>query len=136
MYANDPKMAKKWQAHTPKNKKLPNKIKKKRNTESLDATTLVEAMQDPLDAMTSFGTSDYLKQYWKFQIAVNKTINDTIENYPALIEILEEVDGQSVLDRFNDGEISLADFFSHLEAAIEAAETTNTFSRPDRISDD
>lgn len=30
MYANEPKMAKKWEEHTPKNKKLPNKVKKKK----------------------------------------------------------------------------------------------------------
>lgn len=29
MYANDPKMAEKWQEHTPKDKKLPAKLKKK-----------------------------------------------------------------------------------------------------------
>jgi len=29
MYANDPKMAKKWQEHTPKGKKLPKKVEKK-----------------------------------------------------------------------------------------------------------
>jgi hypothetical protein len=29
MYANDPKMAEKWEAHTPKDKKLPKKKKKK-----------------------------------------------------------------------------------------------------------
>jgi len=30
MYANKPKMAKEWEAHTPKNKKLPKKAKKKK----------------------------------------------------------------------------------------------------------
>lgn len=30
MYANDPKMAKKWEKHTPQNKKLPKKKPKKR----------------------------------------------------------------------------------------------------------
>jgi hypothetical protein len=29
MYANDPKMAEKWEEHTPKGKKLPKKVKKK-----------------------------------------------------------------------------------------------------------
>ena len=29
MYANDPKMAAKWEAHTPKGKALPKKVKKK-----------------------------------------------------------------------------------------------------------
>ena len=29
MYANEPKMAKEWEEHTPKGKKLPAKIKKK-----------------------------------------------------------------------------------------------------------
>ena len=29
MYANKPKMAKKWEAHTPKSAKLPRKVKKK-----------------------------------------------------------------------------------------------------------
>ncbi len=29
MYANDPKMAEKWQKHTPKNKPLPKKVTKK-----------------------------------------------------------------------------------------------------------
>jgi len=28
MYANKPKMAKEWESHTPKNKKLPEKVKK------------------------------------------------------------------------------------------------------------
>jgi len=28
MYANDPKMAEKWEEHTPKGKKLPKKVKK------------------------------------------------------------------------------------------------------------
>ena len=28
MYANKPKMAKEWQEHTPKGKKLPQKVKK------------------------------------------------------------------------------------------------------------
>lgn len=31
MYANDPKMAEKWEEHTPKGKKLPKKVKKKSN---------------------------------------------------------------------------------------------------------
>lgn len=30
MYANKPKMAKKWEKHTPKGKKLPKKVKKKK----------------------------------------------------------------------------------------------------------
>lgn len=30
MYANDPEMAEKWEKHTPKGKKLPKKVKKKR----------------------------------------------------------------------------------------------------------
>lgn len=30
MYANDPEMAAKWEAHTPKGKKLPKKIRKKK----------------------------------------------------------------------------------------------------------
>ena len=30
MYANKPEMAKEWQAETPKGKKLPNKVKKKK----------------------------------------------------------------------------------------------------------
>jgi hypothetical protein len=30
MYANNPKMAKEWEAHTPKDKKLPKKKKKKK----------------------------------------------------------------------------------------------------------
>ena len=30
MYANDPKMAKRWEAHTPKGKRLPKKVKKKK----------------------------------------------------------------------------------------------------------
>ena len=30
MYANDPKMAKKWEEHTPKDAKLPKKVKKKK----------------------------------------------------------------------------------------------------------
>jgi len=30
MYANKPEMAKEWQAETPKGKKLPKKLKKKR----------------------------------------------------------------------------------------------------------
>jgi hypothetical protein len=34
MYANDPEMAKEWEKHTPKNKKLP-KRKKKSSFESL-----------------------------------------------------------------------------------------------------
>ena len=29
MWANDPKMAEKWEEHTPKGKKLPAKLKKK-----------------------------------------------------------------------------------------------------------
>ena len=29
MYANKPKMAERWEAHTPKSKKLPKKVKKK-----------------------------------------------------------------------------------------------------------
>jgi hypothetical protein len=29
MYANDPEMAAKWEEHTPKNKPLPKKVKKK-----------------------------------------------------------------------------------------------------------
>jgi len=29
MYANDPKMAAKWEEHTPKGKKLPKKVKKR-----------------------------------------------------------------------------------------------------------
>jgi hypothetical protein len=29
MYANDPKMAEKWEGETPKSKKLPKKVKKK-----------------------------------------------------------------------------------------------------------
>lgn len=28
MYANDPRMAEKWEEHTPKGKKLPKKVKK------------------------------------------------------------------------------------------------------------
>ena len=31
MYANDPKMAAKWEEHTPKDKKLPKKKKKAKN---------------------------------------------------------------------------------------------------------
>jgi hypothetical protein len=31
MYANDPKMAKEWEEHTPKGKKLPKKKKVKKN---------------------------------------------------------------------------------------------------------
>lgn len=30
MYANKPKMAERWEKHTPKNKKLPNRVKKKK----------------------------------------------------------------------------------------------------------
>lgn len=30
MYANHPAMAKKWEAHTPKGKKLPKRVKKKK----------------------------------------------------------------------------------------------------------
>jgi len=30
MYKNKPELAKKWEAHTPKNKKLPKKLKKKK----------------------------------------------------------------------------------------------------------
>lgn len=30
MYANDPAMAKRWEAETPKGKKLPKKVKRKR----------------------------------------------------------------------------------------------------------
>jgi len=30
MYANEPEMAKKWQKHTPKGKKLPRKVSKKK----------------------------------------------------------------------------------------------------------
>jgi hypothetical protein len=30
MYANDPKMAKRWEKHTPKGKKLPKRVSKKR----------------------------------------------------------------------------------------------------------
>lgn len=30
MYANKPKMAKEWQKETPKGKKLPNKVKRKK----------------------------------------------------------------------------------------------------------
>lgn len=30
MWANDPEMAKKWQSETPKGKKLPKKLKKKK----------------------------------------------------------------------------------------------------------
>ena len=30
MYANDPKMAKRWEKHTPKGKWLPKKVKKKK----------------------------------------------------------------------------------------------------------
>jgi len=30
MYANDPEMAAKWEAHTPKGKKLPKKVRKKK----------------------------------------------------------------------------------------------------------
>jgi len=32
MYSHDPEMAKKWEAHTPKNKKLPKKLGVKKNT--------------------------------------------------------------------------------------------------------
>lgn len=32
MYANDPKMAKRWEKETPKGKKLPSKVKKKKST--------------------------------------------------------------------------------------------------------
>ena len=31
MYANDPKMASEWEEKTPKGKRLPNKVKKKKN---------------------------------------------------------------------------------------------------------
>lgn len=31
MHANDPKMAKEWEEHTPKGKKLPKKVKGKKN---------------------------------------------------------------------------------------------------------
>ena len=31
MYAKDPKMAAKWEEHTPEGKKLPKKVKKKKN---------------------------------------------------------------------------------------------------------
>ena len=31
MYANDPKMAAKWEAHTPKDKKLPKEVQRKGN---------------------------------------------------------------------------------------------------------
>ena len=34
MYAHDPQMAKKWEAHTPKGKKLPEKVKKRKNNDS------------------------------------------------------------------------------------------------------
>jgi hypothetical protein len=30
MYANDPKMAKRWEKHTPKGKRLPKRVKKKK----------------------------------------------------------------------------------------------------------
>jgi hypothetical protein len=32
MYANEPEMAKEWEAHTPKSKKLPKKVAVKKNT--------------------------------------------------------------------------------------------------------
>lgn len=32
MYANDPEMAKEWEAHTPKGKKLPEKVTKAKPT--------------------------------------------------------------------------------------------------------
>ena len=35
MYSNEPKMAEKWEEHTPKNKQLPAKVKKK-STKSKD----------------------------------------------------------------------------------------------------
>jgi len=42
MYANDPKMAKKWSKHTPKGKKLPKKVEKKaRALEALATTAAV-----------------------------------------------------------------------------------------------
>lgn len=31
MYANDPEMAEKWEKHTPKGKKLPKKVRKKKH---------------------------------------------------------------------------------------------------------
>jgi len=36
MWANDPEMAREWQAHTPKDKKLPYKVKKKKSKEAGD----------------------------------------------------------------------------------------------------
>ena len=41
MHANKPKMAKKWEAHTPKGKKLPKKVKKKKKKTSRESFELL-----------------------------------------------------------------------------------------------
>ena len=49
MYANKPKMAKKWEKHTPKGKKLPKKVKKKKRVKKENFERLLDQALGLLD---------------------------------------------------------------------------------------
>ena len=78
MHVNEPEMADRWEEHTPKGKKLPERVKKKKKTESIIAR-IDAVLEGELPIRSSVVTSAFDLQLGLVlnKIGVEGDINDT-----------------------------------------------------------
>lgn len=76
MHTNHPEMAKKWEAHTPKGKKLPEHVAQNNDTEVQEGQTVEKSFVEKLDAV--FGLTekkDWIKDATKNKGGLHKALN-------------------------------------------------------------